>query len=54
MSKNTRNLKEKGEHSQKLENKNDIVKNAKNNGRKPNHAYRYKYTNRRNMSNKYI
>jgi hypothetical protein len=36
VSKNTRNPKEKGEHSQISENKSDTIKNAKDNGRKPN------------------
>jgi hypothetical protein len=53
VSKNTRNPKEKGEHSQKLENKCDTIINVKDNERKLNHAYQYKYTNRRNKKNNY-
>jgi hypothetical protein len=53
VSKNTQNPKEKGEHSQKLENKCNSVKSAKDNGRKTNHAYQYKYTNGRNRKNNY-
>jgi hypothetical protein len=53
VSKNTQNPKEKGEHSQKLENKCNSVKSAKDNGRKTNHAYQYKYTNERNRKNNY-
>jgi hypothetical protein len=45
--------KEKEEHSQKSENKSDNVKNIKENRRRPNHAYQYKYSNRINRNNNY-
>jgi hypothetical protein len=51
ISNDTRSLKEKGEQSQKLESKNEKMKNTKDNRRKHNYAYEYKYSNRRNKKN---
>jgi hypothetical protein len=49
-SKDNENLKEKGEHSKKIENKRENIKNIKDNERKHNRVYQYKYTHERNKN----
>jgi hypothetical protein len=53
VSKDTGSPKENVEQSKKSESKTDNVKNAKDNRRKYNHTYQYKYSNRKNRNNNY-